>query len=118
MQLSRSRLATGILIAGLALVVGMFGIEKLTEPLLWIGWMPPWMDGLFGMPVDTWLSVVGVAEIALAVLLIIPVRAVRRVGAALLCAHLLFVAIQVGWNDIGIRDIGLFSAAAALLILL
>ena len=36
---------------------GAVGIEKFVDPFTWIGWMPTWMDGLLGMPVATWLSV-------------------------------------------------------------
>ncbi len=33
------------LIAGLAFVFIYFGIDKFVHPLIWIGWMPAWLDG-------------------------------------------------------------------------
>lgn len=106
------------LIAGLVLVFGLFGIDKFLSPALWIGWVPPWMEGLLGFPRDAWLRAIGVAEILVAVLLLIPVRRVRQAGALLVSLELLSILTQTGWNDVGIRDAGLLLAAVALLFLL
>ena len=56
----RNALAKAILIFELALIFGYFGIDKFVHPLNWIGWIPLWMDGLFGMAVI--LTQVGVNE--------------------------------------------------------
>lgn len=80
--------------------------------------MPSWMDGLLGLEVEMWMNIVGVAEFVLGVLLLIPYRKVQIVACSLIILHLLFVVFQVGWNDIGIRDIGLLGAAVSLLLLL
>ena len=120
--MQRQRIAQILLTIALVIVFGWFGIDKLIEPLLWRGFMPSWMDGLFGFPIDTWLVVVGVSEMALAILLLIPIRKVRLVGAALVALHLLVIITQLfvdaGWNDLVVRDIGLFFASVALLLLL
>ena len=120
--MQRQRIAQILLTIGLVLVFGWFGIDKLIEPLLWRGYMPRWMDGLMGMPVDTWLVVVGVGEMAMALLLLIPIRKVRMAGAALIALHLVVIVAQLfidsGWNDLVVRDIGLFFASIALLALL
>jgi hypothetical protein len=80
--------------------------------------MPAWIDGLLGIGKDTWLKIFGVIELGLAVLLVIPIRRVRQVAAALIIFHLLGVLSQVGWNDVGVQDIGLLLSAVSLLLLL
>jgi hypothetical protein len=107
-----------VLIIGLAFVFGYFGIDKLITPLVWIGWIPLWMEGLLGMTRETWLSIIGIGEIFLAVLLLIPHLLVRKVAAALSTLHLLGILTQTGWNDVAVRDIGLLAAAVALFLLL
>lgn len=116
--MQRKTVAIILLALGLAFVFGAFGIGKFEDPLLWIGWMPAWMDGLLGLPQSTWLRIVGLTEILLALLLLIPVRTVQRVAAILMALHLLGVLTQTGWNDIAIRDIGLLLSSLALLFLL
>lgn len=116
--MQRINLATWILSVGLAAVFGYFGFDKFAEPAAWLGWMPAWMDGLFGMPVDTWLKIVGAAEVAFAVLLLVPVRNVRRVGAVMIALQLLAIMPIVGFNDVGLRDFAMMMAAIALAVLL
>jgi uncharacterized membrane protein YphA (DoxX/SURF4 family) len=114
----RTHIAGWILSIGLAVVFGYFGFDKFAEPLLWIGWMPTWMDGLFGMPVDAWLKVVGASEVVFAVLVLIPVANVRRVGALLIALQLLAILPIAGLNDIGLRDFAMMMAAIALAVVL
>jgi hypothetical protein len=116
--MERSRLAILLLTAGSALVFGIFGAQKLVTPELWIGWMPKWIDGLLGFPKDQWMSAIGVSEILMALFLLFPFRRVRQIGAILMCLHLVAIVWSVGWNEIGIRDLGLLAAAAALLVLI
>lgn len=116
--MDRNRLARGFLIAGLAFVFGYFGIDKFIHPLVWIGWMPPWMDGLLGFSKDVWLQITGALEIFFSLLLIIPVRRMQQTGAILVALHLVAVLTQTGWNDIAIRDIGLMLSSLALLLML
>lgn len=116
--MQRNTLASWILSIGLATVFGYFGFDKFAEPLLWLGWMPLWMDGLLGMPIDLWLNVVGAIEVIVAILVLIPVRNVRRVGALLMALQLLAILPIAGFNDIGLRDFAMFMAAVALAVLL
>lgn len=112
--MQRTSITKWLLIAGLAFVFWNFGIDKFIHPEIWIGWMPLWMDGLMGLPRETWLSIVGASETFFAILLLIPVRKVRMAGAILVAVHLAVILTQVGWNDIGVRDIGLMMSALAL----
>lgn len=116
--MDRKRLAAYILIADLAFVFAWFGIVKFTSPIDWIGFLPLWMDGLLGMPKEIWLVIMGVLEVLFAVMLLIPVRRVRQLGALFIVLHLVGVVSQVGFNDVGVRDIGLLLSSLALLVLL
>lgn len=112
------KLSLWFLIAAFVFVFGWFGIDKLRNPLLWTGFLPLWIDGFFGISVDVWIVVIGFIEIFLAALLLIPVRRIRQLGTLLVVLHLAGVVWQVGWNDIGVRDIGLLISALALLVLI
>lgn len=116
--MQRESYAKWLLIIGLAFVFGYFGIDKFVHPDIWIGWMPVWMEGLMGMTRETWLPVIGATEVLLAVMLVIPVRIIQRLGAILVALHLVAILTQVGWNDIGIRDMGLLLSSLALAFLL
>lgn len=107
-----------LLICGLAFVFLYFGIDKLVHPVVWIGWMPPWMEGLGGFTSVEWLKAVAVGEIVIGVLMLIPFRALQKVGAFLAALHLIAVLTQTGWNDIAVRDIGLLFMAMSLLLLI
>ncbi len=107
-----------ILIAALVLVFGWFGIDKFLNPILWVGFLPLWMDGLLGMDKTVWITIVGASEVGMAVMLLVPHRLVRILGTIFVILHLIAVLMQVGINDVGIRDMGLLLAAVALLLLL
>lgn len=107
-----------LLIIALAFVFGYFGIDKFVHPEFWLSWIPLWMEGLMGLSRDAWLTVIGLSEVVMAILLIIPVRKVQKIGAILIALHLVGILTQVGWNDIGVRDLGLLLADLALIFLL
>lgn len=109
--------ARGLLTASMVLVFLYFGIDKFVHPVLWMGWIPLWMDGLLGIPVATWLMIIGATEILLALFVLFPIRKVRQIGCILIALHLVAIITQVGWNDIGVRDMGILLAALALLFL-
>jgi len=116
--MQRQSAAKYLLIIGLAFVFGYFGIDKLIHPEFWLGWIPEWMEGMVGLTRENWLVIIGLTEALLAILLLIPVRVVQRVGATLIALHLVAILTQVGWNDIGIRDLGLLFSTLALIFLL
>ena len=116
--MDRNRLAQLFLASGLIVVFGWFGIDKFRDPIVWIGFLPAWMDSFLGMTKNTWLQLVAVIEVALALALCIPVRRIQQAAAALMSIHLAAVLWQVGWNDIGVRDSGLLMSSLALLFLL
>jgi uncharacterized membrane protein len=116
--MQRNNLPKYLLIAALAFVFIYFGIDKFINPIIWIGFMPPWMDGLMGMSLNTWLLITGVTEIIFGAMLFVPNRRVQQAGTILIALHLVAILTQIGWNDIAIRDIGLLLASGALFFLL
>lgn len=117
-SVEHNRLARNFLIAALAFVFAYFGVDKFQNPIIWIGWMPAWMEGLLGMSKNVWLQITGVTEILFAVMLLIPHRRIRQAGAILIPLHLVAVLTQTGWNEIAVRDIGLLLSSIALFFLL
>ncbi len=116
--MDRKQLAKYLLIGALVFVFGWFGLDKLRNPILWSGFLPLWMDGLFQVGSDSWVIVIGLLEMLFALLLLIPIRRVRQVATLLMTLHLVGILWQVGWNDVGVRDIGLLISGLALLVLL
>ena len=114
----RPSVAKWLLILALVFVFGYFGIDKSLNPFIWVGWLPGWMDGLAGLPKESWLKLIGASEIFLAILVLVPVRRVQQIGVLLMIVHLLGILTQVGWNDVAVRDIGLMVSAIGLLALL
>ena len=118
--MQRPSLAAWILSASLAIVFGWFGIEKFVAPDNWISWMPAWMDGLLGQPLGVWLVVVGAAEILFAVMLLVPVRGVRRAGAVLVALQLLAI-LPIAYATeptLMLRDFAMMASAVALAMML
>jgi uncharacterized membrane protein len=116
--MQRLRLGTWILAIGLAIVFAWFGVDKFLNPVVWLGWIPAWMDGLLGMPATTWLMIIGAGEILFAAMLLVPVRNVRRAGALLMAVQLLGILPIAGFNDVGLRDFAMMMSAIALAVLL
>lgn len=112
--MSSISIARWILILGTVFVFMYFGIEKFTNAIVWIGWMPDWMDGLLGFSIDSWLQIIGVSEIVIAIMVLVPVRILQKAGALLASLHLVGILTQVGWNETAVRDIGLLSMTVSL----
>jgi len=117
--MDRKEVVRWLLIVGLAYVFLFFGIEKMVRPVLWIGWIPPGFEGVFGLARNRWLLLFGVIEIALGLLLLVPKANIQRVVASLMAFHLFAVMTQTGvFTDIGARDTGLLFGSVALVFLL
>ncbi|MEK6825968.1 MAG: DoxX family protein [Nanoarchaeota archaeon] len=91
---------------GLSLVFLWFGFNQLMYPLNWIGWVPQGMTGM--IDVYTLVFINGLFEIIFGALLLIGLF--TRVASGLLALHLLGITFTIGFNEIGIRDLGLTLA--------
>ena len=99
-----------ILTLGLAFVFIAFGIDKFINPEAWQGYVPLWL----AVPVIPFLYVIGAIEILLGILLF--VQKTARIAAIGCAALLIGIILTLGWNEIMIRDVGLFAMAIVLIL--
>jgi uncharacterized membrane protein YphA (DoxX/SURF4 family) len=103
--------ATPLLRAGITVLFLWFGLSQLTSPSDWVAWVPPWTEN-FGLSATVVVLLNGLFETVLGALLAIGFY--TRLAAFLLALHLLLVAYEIGYNDIGVRDFALAIATLSL----
>ena len=91
----------------LSLVFLWFGFNQIFDTSSWLGWLPSWTSSL---PIPSfWIIFInGIFEVVLGLLLL--VGKWTQLASLLLSIHLFFIALNVGYNDIAIRDLGLSLA--------
>lgn len=100
-----------ILRYGLGLTILWFGLNQLLDGANWVGWVPAWTASL-GLAPASVVFLNGLFETVLAACLLFGFRV--RVASALLFIHMLLIIMDIGLNEIGVRDFGLASALLAL----
>jgi|SRR3989344_2877458 len=108
---SLSSYAPVVLRAGLVILFLWFGLSQVSAPGDWVSWVPEWTSA-FGVSASTIVLLNGAFEVVLGALL--AVGFYTRVAALLLSIHLLFIAYEVGYNDVGVRDFVLAIATLSL----
>ena len=103
--------ALPLLRAGLVVLFLWFGFSQVTAPGDWLAWVPEWTSA-FGVSASTIVLLNGAFEVVLGALL--AVGFYTRVAALLLSVHLLLIAYEVGYNDVGVRDLSLAVATLSL----
>ena len=103
--------ALPLLRAGLVLLFLWFGLSQVSAPGDWLAWVPEWTRA-FGVSASTIVLLNGAFEVVLGALL--AVGFYTRVAALLLSVHLLLIAYEVGYNDVGVRDLSLAVATLSL----
>ena len=98
-----------ILRLGLGFVFIWFGIDKLINPINWLGYIPPKVAQLIFINLDSFIFLLGIVELILGTLLIIGLY--TRIVAFIMAIHLALVVASLGFNEIAARDIGLLSIA-------
>ena len=101
-----------ILRIGLAIVFIWVGVAILQRPEVWGGFLAPWAMNLLPFSLHDTMLVVGIFDIIVGALLIIP--GTVRLASALAFLRVLFVLIASGITDITIRDVGLLAMSLAL----
>ena len=87
---------------GLVFLFLWFGISQVTSPDSWTAWVPEWANTILGLGavkivlINGWFEIIGGTLLALGLW--------TRWIALLLSLHLFFIAYEVGYNDIGVRD--------------
>ena len=105
-----SAFAQPVLRFGIVALFLWFGFSQLMSPGAWVSWVPQWAADL--MPAQTIVLLNGGFETVFA--LALAAGFYTRIVALLLSLHLFFVAYEVGYNDIGVRDFALAVATLSL----
>ncbi len=106
------RLAPMVLRLGLVVLFLWFGFSQILAPENWISWVPEWAATMLGMDPKIIVLLNGGFEAVLGIVLLLGLF-VRWV-ALLLALHLLVIAYEIGYNDIGVRDFALAVSCFAL----
>ena|SRR3989338_231714 len=101
-----------ILRLGLGAVFLLFGIDQWVHTEFWAGYISPWIHGFLPVPPLEFMKANAVVDFTIGVFLLLGLF--TRIISAVAALHLLGVMVAVGYNDVGIRDFGLFAMAVAL----
>ena len=96
-----------VLRIGLIVVLLFFGVKQMIDPLWGLSFLPGWLP--FG---EKLIIFNGLIELLLGAWLIFGYK--TRLTAGLISINLLIVVLITGFNEIGVRDFGLFMASIAL----
>ena len=100
-----------ILRISIAIVFLWFALSQFIAPIEWTGYLPDWTSRTF-MPQTTFIMLNATFETIFGLMLLLGVF--TRISAALLGLHLIAITIAVGYNSIGVRDLGLSIAALSI----
>ncbi len=106
---SLSQYAPMVLRIGVSLVFLWFAFQQLTNTDAWTGFVPDLAVSLSGLSAETLVLFNGVFEAVFGLALFAGFY--TRLAAALLSLHLFHLVFIVGYNAIGVRDLGLAIAA-------
>jgi uncharacterized membrane protein YphA (DoxX/SURF4 family) len=106
------RYSTLVLRFGLVTLFLWFGSSQVMNPSEWVSWVPEWVPSLLNIDATTIVMLNGGFEMIGGFLLLLGLFV--RWAALLLFLHLLLIAYEVGYNDIGIRDFALALSTLAL----
>ncbi len=101
-----------ILRVGLVALFLWFGLSQVTDPAGWTSWLPTWATTLPWVAPKTLILLNGGFETVLGIAL--AAGFYTRWVALLLSLHLFFIAYEIGYNDIGVRDFVLAVCTLAL----
>ncbi len=94
---------------GISLVFLWFGISQLLDPSSWVGFVPDYATKMIPVPATTLVFLNGLFEVIFASFLI--TGFFTRISALLLALHMAHIITVVGYNEIAIRDFGIFMGA-------
>ena len=100
-----------ILRIGIGLVIIYFGLQQVSDPSGWIAYLPAWVKIL---PISemNFIYLNGYFELIFGTLLVLGFY--TKIISFLLSLHLLSIVYTVGYNEIGVRDFGIFIALVSI----
>ena len=96
-----------VLRVGMAVIVMWFGVQQLIDPATWIGFLPDWTSSL-PMSATTLIYLNGLFEVISGLMLLAGLY--TRIIVLLMALHMLEITYTVGYDAIGVRDLGLTIA--------
>lgn len=116
--LQAARTAYRLLHVGFIVLPLIMGLDKFTNLLTdWPGYLAPWVVDILPFSAQTAMYLVGVIEIAAAVLVALKPRIGAPIVALWLAGIIINLLTYSGFYDIALRDFGLLIAAVALALL-
>jgi uncharacterized membrane protein YphA (DoxX/SURF4 family) len=97
-----SEYAPVVLRFGLVALFLWFGLSQVTNPGGWISWVPEWAISISWISPTAIVLLNGGFETIFGILLAVGFS--TRWVALLLSLHLFFIAYEIGYNDVGVRD--------------
>ena len=111
MGINFERWALPVLRFGIVTLFLWFGLSQVTNPGEWIAWVPEWATNL-GVSATTIVLFNGGFETIFG--LALAAGFYTRLSALLLSIHLFFIACEIGYNDVGVRDFALAVSTLSL----
>lgn len=105
--MNKNALGLLLLRIGLGSVFLWFGIDKFFNSSVWQHFIPDWFPML--IPAEAFILLLGVVETIVGVLVLFGLF--TRFAAGLAALMLIPIIISLGYNEIGVRDFGLFLLA-------
>ena len=105
-------LAPILLRTGIAVVFLIFGVDKFFHEDSWLAYVPVWAAKMIPIDMTLFMYIQGVIEALLGFLLLIGFWS--RTVSFLCALHLAGIIVALGYNEITVRDFGLFMATLAL----
>jgi len=100
-----------VLRIGLSLVFLYFGYQQITNINEWLGFVPNFAL-VFGLTAKNIVLMNSLLELILGILLLLGLF--TRTSSLILSIHLYGIAFSLGFNDLGVRDLGLATATLAI----
>lgn len=104
-------LSSVVLRVGIGAVIIYFGLQQLNDQSAWIAYLPSWIKSV---PISqiNFIYWNGWFELVFGILLVVGFY--TRIVAFFLALHLLSIVFTVGYNEIGVRDFGIFIALVSI----
>jgi len=100
-----------VLRIGISLVFLWFGFQQILHSSDWVSYLPLFVTNL-SISATTFVLLNGIFEVLFGLLLITGLY--TREVSGLLALHMIGIMFSVGYNEIGIRDFGIFIALLAI----
>ena len=107
--MNKNALGLLLLRIGLGEVFLWFGVDKFFHPFPWSQYIPPWFTSLLPMKAFTFIYLMGVFESIVGLLVLLGLF--TRLASVLSALLLLGIIGSLGYNEIMVRDAGLFFLA-------